>query len=144
MTSQIMFEKCLYFNTIALARVLDREWTKTFKPFNLTPSQAFVLRAVLNQPGQRQSDFAELLVISRSTATRLFDGLEIKKLIERRASNNNDAREQSIYPTSNAINLHQEINLASAAVTKRLKLLLGQDNFTSIVNQIKNIWEELK
>jgi len=42
-----MFDHCLYFNTSALARRLEREWTVAFKPFDLTPPQAFTLRAVL-------------------------------------------------------------------------------------------------
>ena len=42
-----MFDHCLYFNTTALARVLERQWAEAFKPFDLTPPQAFLLRAVL-------------------------------------------------------------------------------------------------
>jgi len=71
-----MFDHCLYFNTQALARVLEREWAKSFKPFGLTPSQGFMLRAVLNQPGLLQSELAQVLAISRPTTTRGLDGLE--------------------------------------------------------------------
>ena len=69
-----MFDQCLYFNTTALARVLEREWTKAFKPFGLTPSQAFMLRAILDKPGLLQSELAAGLAISRPTATRSLDG----------------------------------------------------------------------
>ena len=42
-----MFDHCLYFNTTALARVVEREWAAAFKPFGLTPPQGFLLRLVL-------------------------------------------------------------------------------------------------
>ena len=50
-----MFDHCFYFNTTALARILEREWTRAFKPFGLTPSQAFMLRVVLEKPALLQS-----------------------------------------------------------------------------------------
>ncbi|MDO9192553.1 MAG: helix-turn-helix domain-containing protein, partial [Undibacterium sp.] len=65
-----MFDHCLYFNTHALARTLEREWTKAFKPFGLTPSQAFMLRAILATSGLLQNELAQMLVISRPTTTR--------------------------------------------------------------------------
>src|SRR5882724_3934319 len=46
-----VFDHCLYFNTTALARLLEREWTAAFAAFELTPPQAFMLRLVLDQPG---------------------------------------------------------------------------------------------
>jgi hypothetical protein len=51
-----MFDHCIYFNTTALARALEREWTAAYKPFGLTPPQGFMLRAVLAKPGIVQSD----------------------------------------------------------------------------------------
>ena len=81
-----MFDHCLYFNTTALARQLEREWAKAFEPFGLTPPQAFMLRAILDQPGLMQSEIARTLTIARPTATRALDGLMAKGLIERRSS----------------------------------------------------------
>jgi MarR family transcriptional regulator, temperature-dependent positive regulator of motility len=79
-----MFDHCLYFNTTALARRLEQEWTKDFEPFELTPPQAFMLRAVIDRPGMLQSELSGELSIARATATRALDGLEAKGLIERR------------------------------------------------------------
>ena len=69
-----MFDQCLYFNTTALARQLEREWTRAFAPFELTPPQAFMLRTILDQPGLLQRELAASMVISRPTATRTLDG----------------------------------------------------------------------
>jgi DNA-binding MarR family transcriptional regulator len=133
-----MFDQCLYFNTTALARVLEREWAKAFKPFGLTPSQAFMLRAVLGKPGLLQSELAAALGISRSTATRTLDGLQQMKLLERRATES-DGRESAIQPTSLAVALREQLDAASGEVTKRLKKNLGVEHFNETVAKVRNV-----
>lgn len=132
-----MFDQCLYFNTTALARVLEREWSRAFKPFGLTPAQAFMLRAVLVAPGLLQGELARSLVISRPTATRSLDGLQSLGLVERRATSA-DGREQAIFPTPAAQEMHAALDTASGAVTRRLKQVLGAEHFGSVVSQLKN------
>jgi DNA-binding MarR family transcriptional regulator len=131
-----MFDHCLYFNTTALARVLEREWTKAFKPFGLTPAQAFMLRAVLEKPSMLQSELAKELAISRPTTTRSLDGLQKMQLVERR-STETDGREYAIYPTATAISMRNGLNAASAAVTKRLKKELGSSHFEETVAKVR-------
>ena len=46
-----MFDHCLYFNSVALARLVEREWSAVYARFGLTPAQGFVLRVVLASPG---------------------------------------------------------------------------------------------
>ena len=132
-----MFDHCLYFNTTALARVLEREWSRAFKPFGLTPPQAFLLRAVLAQPGMLQSQLARELVVSRPTATRSLDGLQDLGLLERRATAG-DARESAIYPTAAALAMRDALNAASAAVTASLKESLGEQHFAGMVSNLKD------
>jgi DNA-binding MarR family transcriptional regulator len=132
-----MFDQCLYFNTTALARVLEREWTRAFKPFGLTPAQGFMLRAVLQQPGMLQSELARALVIQRPTATRVLDGLQQLGLVERRPTLS-DGRELAIHPTAAAQELEQGLNAASGDVTRRLKRSMGADVFSQVVSGIKN------
>ena len=78
-----MFEHCLYFNTAALARMLEKAWAEAFRPFDLAPPQAFMLRAVLDHPGRSPSELAQIMVIAKPTATRCLDGLCAKGLVER-------------------------------------------------------------
>jgi DNA-binding MarR family transcriptional regulator len=132
-----MFDHCLYFNTTALARVLEREWTKAFKPFGLTPPQAFMLRVILEKPALLQNALATELTISRPTATRTLDGLQAMGLIERR-STETDGREYAIVPTAAAQALHQQLNDASAAVTQRLKKELGAGQFRETVEKVRS------
>lgn len=131
-----MFEHCLYFNTTALARTLEREWTKAFKPFGLTPPQAFMLRVVLAKPGLLQSELATELSISRSTATRTLDGLQQLKLLVRRATER-DGRESAIEPTALAISMKDGINAASGEVTKRMKKELSAIKFDETVTNVR-------
>jgi len=138
-----MFEQCLYFNTTSLARQLEREWTRAFKPFGLTPSQAFMLRVVLDQAPLLQSELAAQLNITRPTASRSIDGLERLGLIKR-SSSDRDGREQEIYPTSKGLALRDSLNSVSGEVTKKMKKLLGVKEFESVVAQMRSISTALK
>jgi DNA-binding MarR family transcriptional regulator len=133
-----MFDHCLYFNTSALARRLEQEWADAFALFELTPPQAFMLRAVLLRPGLLQRDLSEEMAIAKSTATRALDVLAAKGYIERRQGTG-DAREKSIFPTPRAKAIEAGINAASGAVTARLKKTLGHDDFAMTVANIKSV-----
>ncbi len=133
-----MFDECLYFNTTALARQLERVWADAFKPFDLTPSQAFTLRAVLRKPGMLHSELAETLKIARATATRAVDGLVARHLLERRPGRN-DGREWEIHPTPEAAELKVPLDTASRRVTERLKGELGTGTFAEFVRRARSI-----
>ena len=132
-----MFDHCMYFNTAALARRLDREWADAFAEFELTPPQAFMLRAVLNRPGLLQSELSKELSIARATATRALDFLEIKSYIERRTTAG-DGREVAVWPTPKATRVKSALNEASGAVTARLKKILGNAQFGATVARIRD------
>ena len=138
-----MFDHCLYFNATALARLVEREWTKAFKPLGLTPSQAFMLRVVLERPSLLQSELAAALTISRPTATRTLDGLQKLGLVERRTTAS-DGREYAIHPTAQAQKLKGSLHAASAAVTKRLKENLGERQFTDVVSEMRSVRSTLE
>jgi DNA-binding MarR family transcriptional regulator len=138
-----MFDHCLYFNTTSLARVVEREWTRAFKPFGVTPSQGFMLRLVLARPGLSQYEIADELTISRPTATRLIDGLQALGLVERRAAEH-DGRHWSVFPTRKATEMHDAINAASGAVTRRIQQVVGRDNFLDTVGKVRAVCSALK
>lgn len=138
-----MFDHCLYFNTTALARRLEREWVTAFKPFDLSPPQAFLLRAVLATPGVPQRKLAAALAIARPTATRALDQLAEKGFIERKTSGG-DGREVVIFPTENACKIKVTLNDASGRVTQRLKRCLGEEMFVDTVNKVRGVRSALK
>jgi DNA-binding MarR family transcriptional regulator len=133
-----VFDHCLYFNTTALARLLEREWSAAFAGFELTPPQGFMLRLVLDQPGLSQRELADAMTIARPTATRVLDGLEARKLVRRRAGEA-DGREQRIHPTPEAEAIRDALNAASGNVTRRLKQLLGPSAFEQTVGKIRGV-----
>ena len=138
-----MFEQCLYFNTTSLARQLDREWSAAFKPFGLTPSQAFILRVVLEKPDSFQNQWAQEMNITKPTASRVLDGLERLGLIDRRQSDS-DGREIQIVPTRKAKRMKEGIHGASAEVTKRFKKSMGANEFDDVVSKLRGISASLK
>ncbi|MGF9693676.1 MarR family transcriptional regulator [Rhizobium sp. 0TCS1.26] len=137
-----MFDHCLYFNTTSLARQLERIWTEAFKPFGLTPPQAFTLRAVLAKPGMLHSELADTLKIARATATRSVDGLVARGLLERRATEQ-DGRESELHPTLSAIEIGDGLNAASGEVTQRLQAELSASVFSGFVQQARSISSHL-
>ena len=138
-----MFEQCLYFNTTSLARHLEREWVKAFKPFGLTPSQAFMLRVILEKPQSYQNELAKEMNITKPTVSRGLDGLAKLGLIERRVSEQ-DAREIQVNPTTKAKELKNDLNAASGEVTKKLKRLLGSSEFDDVVGKLRGISSALR
>lgn len=141
--SSAMFEHCLYFNTTSLARQLEREWVKAFKPFGLTPSQAFLLRVILDKPQSYQNDLAKEMNITKPTASRALDGLAALGLVER-VTSGQDARGTEIHPTPEALAMKVALNAASGEVTKRLKKLLGSAEFDDVVGKLRGISSVLK
>jgi DNA-binding MarR family transcriptional regulator len=133
-----VFDNCLYFNTTALARLLEKQWAAAFAELGLTAPQAFLLRLVLDQPGLTQRELADAMTIARPTATRALDGLEQRQLIKRRAGDT-DAREQHIDPTPAAEAIRGALNAASGNVTRRLKQLLGPPVFEQTVGKIRDV-----
>jgi DNA-binding MarR family transcriptional regulator len=138
-----MFDHCLYFNTTALARLVEKEWSLAFKPFGVTPPQGFMLRVVLGKPGMLQHEIADELTISRPTATRLLDGLQALKLIERRGTQA-DGRHWAIYPTAKAQALHAAIDKASGELTRRIRKKTGKENFDETVTRLRSVSSALK
>jgi DNA-binding MarR family transcriptional regulator len=68
----------------ALARQLRRASMDSLAQWDLTPSQARVLRVLMRRGVLRLSDLAEHLHIAARSTTEVVDGLEAKGLLERR------------------------------------------------------------
>lgn len=133
-----MFEHCLYFNTTSLARQLEREWTRAFKPFGLTPSQAFMLRVVLEREAITGTDLASELNITKATCSRTVDGLIQLGYVDR-VQAGEDGRSHELHPTSKAKKIKNEINQASGEVTKKIKKVIGNGKFESTVLSLRSI-----
>ncbi len=137
-----MFEHCLYFNTTSLARQLERHWTRAFKPFGLTPSQAFMLRIILDKNAITATDLSHALNISKATCSRTTEGL-VKLDLLKRLPADKDGRSFELHPTQKARAMRDGINQASGEVTKKIKKIIGSESFESTVRNLRNINSEI-
>jgi DNA-binding MarR family transcriptional regulator len=82
-TTDSKYSKCLYFAANALARKIEKLAIEIWKPLDLSPSHAYLLMMVIEQPGLQPGCIANHLQLTPSTITRLIEKLEEKQLVER-------------------------------------------------------------
>jgi len=137
-----MFEKCIYFNTNALVRQINRIWDEAFKPLGLSPSHAYVLRMVLEQPGISMKSLAEELELAPSTVTRFVDSLIAKELLNRQLDND-DKRGTRIFPSSQAKKLHKQLEATGQHLYAEMNKIIGKKTFTELVSNMREIKQKL-
>ncbi len=131
-----MFERCIYFNTNALARKLNAKWEKAFAKFDLSPSHGYLLRLVLEQPGLPQRAIAMELRLEKSTVTRFLSQLELKGLIKRANARDNN-RENAITPTKKALNMQADLNALGDDLYASMCKTIGEKNVKEFVASIR-------
>ncbi|MGL5946450.1 MAG: MarR family winged helix-turn-helix transcriptional regulator, partial [Sediminibacterium sp.] len=89
------YKQCLYFTSSALARKVEKLAIESWKKVDLSPSHAYLLMLVLDEPGMQPGVLAEELQLSPSTITRLIEKLELKKLVIRTT----EGKITNVYPT---------------------------------------------
>lgn len=119
-----MFDECIYFNATAIARIVEREWSTAYSAFNLSPLQALAIRVIVMAPGITPTRLTQTLVISRSTASRLIDGLHRRHFVDRQYTKVN-ARECLILPTSAAVKLRYALEQAELAASESVTEKIG-------------------
>ncbi len=137
-----MFEKCIYFNSNALVRQINRIWDEAFKPLGLSPAHAYVLRVVLERPGIGMKEIAEELELAPSTVTRFVDSLINKNLLKRK-SDGDDKRGTKIYPTAMAKKIHQDLEDTGKKLYKKMNKIIGKQAFADVVNSMREIQGKL-
>ena len=75
-TSESKFCNCLYFTANALARKVEKLATESWKKVDMSPSHAYLLILVLEEPGMQAGQIAEQVQLTPSTITRLLEKLE--------------------------------------------------------------------
>ena len=133
-----MFEKCIYFNSNALARAITRVWTEAYSRYGLSPPHAFLLRVVLAKPGLSPKQLAEELDLSRSTVTRFLDSLEKRQFLMREQAKK-DGREFEIYPTAKAKAIHRELDTTGENLTKRMGEIAGKRELEKTVALLREV-----
>jgi DNA-binding MarR family transcriptional regulator len=90
------YNKCLYFAANTLARKVEKLAIESWKPVKLSPSHAYLLLMVLEQPGLQPGCLANHLQLTPSTITRLIEKLEEKNLVTR----STEGKTTLVFPSS--------------------------------------------
>lgn len=94
-TSDSRYARCMYFASNALARKTEKLAVTAWKRVDLSPSHAYLLMIVLDDPGVQPGALSAELHLTPSTITRLLEKLEAKKLVVRTT----EGKSTSVYPT---------------------------------------------
>ena len=114
---------CLYFSANALGRALTKMAEEEFSITGLSPSYAFVLRAVNLKPGIQPKDLSREMMLTPSTITRFVDKLVLRGFLTRQA----EGRTSLIHPTQKSLDLAETIQVAWSNLHKRYSALIGEE-----------------
>lgn len=132
-----MFDRCLYFNTNHLARLIEKRWKDAYSELDLAPAHAYLLRLVLKQPGLMQKDIAEQLHLEKSTITRFIQKMVAEGYLKRTASFSGNMKEQAIFPTDKSKKIEQALNDIGDQLYKSMQSLISEKELISLVASIK-------
>lgn len=114
--------RCIFYSANALARATTRVAEEAFARTGLAPSAAYVLMTVLREPGVGPGRIAEVMMLDRSTVTRLLERLEAKGLIRRKTR----GRSVEVSPTGAAEALREPLGACGRDAYQRFAKLLGR------------------
>jgi DNA-binding MarR family transcriptional regulator len=138
-TSDSRYCKCLYFTTNALARKVEKLATDSWKQVGLSPSHAYLLMLVLDEPGAQPGFIAEQLQLTPSTITRLVEKLEDKKLVVRTT----EGKLTNIYPTPKAKDLHPQLKQCLKEFYEGYSNILGKEESARLVQSMNKVADKL-
>lgn len=138
-TSESIFCSCLYFTTNALARKVEKLATESWKKIGLSPSHAYLLKLVLEEPGMQAGQLAEQLQLTPSTITRLIEKLEEKKLVLRAT----EGKATNVFPTQKAKELKPQIKQCIDEFYEKYVKILGKEESRQLINKMHLVADKL-
>lgn len=130
-----MFEKCIYFNSNAFVRNLNRIWDEAYKPTGLSAPHAYVLRLVCHEPDITQKEVGKQLHLEKSTVTRFVTVLEEGGLVRRQAGEN--GREVRLKATAAGKRLGKQLDEIGGELYKHMRKQLGVSQFEGLVKSLR-------
>ena len=127
----LKLDTCLYIQSNHLARILSRMADDAFREVGLSPSHAFLLMKVQDEPGVQPSRLSEILHLSPSTITRLIEKMENKGFLERVSK----GRATSVEPTSQLKAKEKAIRQAWNSLQEQYRGVLG-DRYTEVLTEM--------
>lgn len=138
-SSESKYCKCIYFASGALARKMEKLAIDSWKKVGLSPSHAYLLMLVIDDPGMQPGRLAEELQLSPSTITRLIEKLEEKKLVIRTT----EGKLTNVYATPKGKDLLPQLKSCVSEFNETAAGILGKEESTRLVQNINKITDKL-
>ena len=139
-TSESKYGNCLYFTANALARKIEKLAIETWKKVDLSPSHAYLLKLVIDEPGIQAGQAAEQLQLTPSTITRLIEKLEEKKLVIR----SSEGKLTNVYPTTKAKDLKPLLKQCIEEFYEKYAKILGKEESKQFIKNMNIIADKLE
>ncbi|MDX2047426.1 MAG: MarR family transcriptional regulator [Chitinophagaceae bacterium] len=139
-TSESRYCKCMYFVSNALARKVEKLAHDAWKKVNLSPSHAYLLLMVIDEPGIQPGSLSEELHLKPSTITRLIEKLEEKKLVVRTT----EGKLTNVYPTPKGKELKPKLAECIHEFYENYSGILGKDESAKLVQSMSRIADKLE
>ena len=131
--SKSILHNCLFFTANSLARVITRMAEEEFRLTGVSPSHAFLMMLVNDNPGIGQKELGEQLHLAPSTVTRFIDTLTYKGFLIRQT----DGKATKVFATRDGAKLRKPIEDAWKNLHQRYARVLGLnegDRLTSMID----------
>jgi DNA-binding MarR family transcriptional regulator len=131
--------QCLYFSSNAFARKVEKLATESWKKTGLSPSHAYLLMLVVEEPGIQPSVLVGQLQLTASTITRLIEKLEDKKLVIRTT----EGKITNVYPTPKAKSMVPEMKDCLDHFYQRYTAILGKEESSRMVQSMNKLVDKI-
>ena len=138
-TSDSKYHQCLYFASNALARKIEKLAQGIWSKVDLSPSHAYLLMLVIEEPGIQPTALAEHLQLQPSTITRLIEKLEEKKLLVRTT----EGKITNVYPTPKGKDLSPKLKECVNEFYNSYSTILGKEESAKLVQGIGKFADKL-
>lgn len=135
-----LFHNCLYFTANTLSRVITRMAEEEFKITGLSPSHAFLMMTVNDNPGIGQKELCEHLHLAPSTVTRFVDSLVYRGFLIRKSK----GKASKIYSTDKGKHLKKPIGAAWKSLYHRYSKILGSEEGEKLTHLIDKASQKLE
>ena len=106
----------------------------------MSPSHAYLLKLVIEEPGIQAGQVAEQLQLTPSTITRLIEKLEEKKLVFRSA----EGKLTNVFPTQKAKDMKPQLKQCIDEFYEKTVKILGKEESKTFVKHMTIMADKLE
>jgi DNA-binding MarR family transcriptional regulator len=129
----------MYFSANALARKMEKLAGESWKKVNLSPSHAYLLMIVIEDPGVQPGVLSDEMQLTPSTITRLIEKLEEKKLVVRTTG----GKLTNVYPTPKAKEMLPKLKECVNHFFDVYSKILGKEESLRLVQSMHKLADKL-